>query len=360
MKTWKLLGLAAVMGVASFGFGNTVEAANTTEAKEFNGHYYQVVTTSTNYGAAEIQCELKGAHLATITSQEEQDFIYSLTGTDDVWLGAEYKNGAWTWVTGEPFTYTNWKQNQPSNPAKENYLHFWDGKGEWDDVSDKAQGYVMEWDSIQAYQSKNPVILNKVKYNGHSYKFIQGAYTWKEAKDLCKKLGGYLVTITSEGENNFAYSLTNKKNTWIGLNDAKKNGKYVWVTGERTDYLKFGSEVNDGFGGQEKYFGFYSYTGKKWNDYRNNEPGMSLICEWDDENPVVLTKVKSTIKVQKGKKVSLKYQVYPAKTKVTFKSSSKKVATVNKKGVVTGKKKGTAKITIKAKSKKTVVKVKVK
>ena len=119
----------------------------------------------------------------------------------------------------------------------------------------------MEWDSVELYQAQKPVILNKVQYNGHSYKFISGSYTWKEARDLCKKLGGYLVTVTSKGEDNFVYSLTNKKDTWIGLNDEKKNGKYVWVTGERTDYLNFGSEVNDGYGGKEKYFGYYSYTG---------------------------------------------------------------------------------------------------
>lgn len=118
--------------------------------------------------------------------------------------------------------------------------------------------------------------------------------------------------------------------------------------------------MNDGYGGKEKYFGYYSLTGKKWNDYRNETPDMSFVCEWDDENPVILTKVKSTITVKKGKKASLKYQVYPAKTKITYKSSNKKVAIVNKKGVVTGKKKGTAKITIKAKTKKIVVKVKVK
>jgi len=59
-------------------------------------------------------------------------------------------------------------------------------------------------------------------------------------------------------------------------------------------------------------------------------------------------------------KIITQYQVYPIKTKVTFKSSNKKVASVTKKGVVKGVKKGTAKITVKAGKKKVVVKVKVK
>ena len=87
---------------------------------------------------------------------------------------------------------------------------------------------------------------------------------------------------------------------------------------------------------------------------------MAFICEWDDQNPIILTKVKYSLTVKKGKKASLKYQLYPVKTKLTFKSSNKKVATVDKKGVVTGKKKGNTKITIKAKNKKLTIKVKVK
>ena len=367
MKKLTMFGLAVAASVLTLGMGSTAKAANVTEAREFNGHYYQVVTTATTYGEAEMQCEMKGAHLATITSKEEQDFIYSLTGQDDVWLGGEYKNGAWTWVTGEPFTYTNWKKGQPSNPVEEKYLHFWDEKGEWDDVTDEEQGYVMEWESAAEYNSKSPNILNKVQYNGHSYKYFSGPVTWTQARDLCKKMGGYLVTVTSEGENKFVYSICDHtRNTWIGLNDAKKDGKYVWVTGERTDYRKFGNEVNNGYNGQEKYFGYFDTErgyGKKWNDFRNNEEGMAFVCEWDDKNPLIFTKTASTITVKKGKKASLKYQVYPVKTKVTFKSSNKKVATVTKKGVVKGVKKGTAKIAIKAGTNKAItmtVKVKVK
>lgn len=57
---------------------------------------------------------------------------------------------------------------------------------------------------------------------------------------------------------------------------------------------------------------------------------------------------KKTITVEKGKKSKIKVVVKPAKAKkkVAFKSSNKNVAAVNKKGVVTAKKKGTAKITV--------------
>ncbi len=74
-----------------------------------------------------------------------------------------------------------------------------------------------------------------------------------------------------------------------------------------------------------------------------------------------------TIRLAKGKKATLKttVTVTPNKAsnkKVTYKSSNKKIATVTSKGVITGKKAGTAKITVtskKNKKKKAVVTVKV-
>ena len=56
--------------------------------------------------------------------------------------------------------------------------------------------------------------------------------------------------------------------------------------------------------------------------------------------------VKSSAKLKKGKKTTIKEKAAPV-SKVTYKTSNKKVATVNSKGVVTAKKKGTAKITVK-------------
>lgn len=76
---------------------------------------------------------------------------------------------------------------------------------------------------------------------------------------------------------------------------------------------------------------------------------------------------KITVKVKaktlrKGKKYTIKYTL-PKNSidKVTFKSSNKKIATVNSKGVVKAKKKGTAKVTVKTyNGKKAIIKIVVK
>lgn len=66
--------------------------------------------------------------------------------------------------------------------------------------------------------------------------------------------------------------------------------------------------------------------------------------------------VKSSVKLKKGKKTTIRVKAAPV-SKVTYKTSNKKVATVNSKGVVTAKKKG--KVTITVKSGKKTVKIKV-
>ena len=86
-----------------------------------------------------------GGHLATITSAAENDYVYSLVANDDrfwykygtdliglgPWLGgyqppgSPEPSGGWRWVTGEPFTYSNWASGQPDNYRGEDYLHYW-------------------------------------------------------------------------------------------------------------------------------------------------------------------------------------------------------------------------------------------
>ena len=76
------------------------------------------------------------------------------------------------------------------------------------------------------------------------------------------------------------------------------------------------------------------------------------------KNPA-LKLAKSSATIKKGKTVTIKATTTPKGT-VKYTSSNKKVATVSTKGVVTGKKKGTATITVTCNgvSKKFKVKVK--
>ena len=151
-------------------------------ATEFNGHYYKVVNESLYWDDARDACERDNGHLATITGAEEQAMIVSLiedTGSKyNYWLGGEDAGheGSWTWITGEPWSYSNWRENQPDNGvigeeraqdylaicmvSKEDtgrYGKWWDNSN--DGVSKnyvqapyykdtQYYGYVIEWDGI--------------------------------------------------------------------------------------------------------------------------------------------------------------------------------------------------------------------
>lgn len=132
-------------------------------AVEFNGHYYQVYDTPMTWDEAKTYCESLGGHLATITSEEENNFIKGLisSGTKNAyWLGAleDKEEGSWKWITGEPFEYTDWGPGEPNNLRGESYLEILVQTGgyqnKWNDCASKPDsgiydlsnhGLVCEW-----------------------------------------------------------------------------------------------------------------------------------------------------------------------------------------------------------------------
>jgi hypothetical protein len=77
----------------------------------FKGHCYFVIPPT---AWEENACASRGAHLATITSADEQMAVAALAPTQERWVGLRRRNGAprpamsFDWVTGEPLSYMNW------------------------------------------------------------------------------------------------------------------------------------------------------------------------------------------------------------------------------------------------------------
>lgn len=120
-----------------------------------NGHWYEVVVVPGGISWLDAQAAAldKGGYLATLTSAEENDHVFSLSVAalgawivdvdgyqmNGPWLGGyqdrtaqDYSepSGGWRWVTGEPWGYTSWlPPKQPDNDMwnlyGEDYLLFW-------------------------------------------------------------------------------------------------------------------------------------------------------------------------------------------------------------------------------------------
>lgn len=126
-----------------------------------------------------------------------------------------------------------------------------------------------------------------VSYNGHYYKVFDISLTWENAKEYCENIGGHLVTITSQEEQDFVHDLLQsctKTDYYIG-GENPTNEDIEWITGENSSYSNWDTntnEPNDYAGYSEQYIEMRVGHGR-WNDIRNNDAisGNGFVCEWE-------------------------------------------------------------------------------
>ncbi|MBO6302718.1 MAG: hypothetical protein J6N15_09810, partial [Ruminiclostridium sp.] len=134
-------------------------------------------------------------------------------------------------------------------------------------------------------------------YNGHTYAVIEQELDPLAANDYCKNIGGYLATITSQGEQDFVASLAARvdySDFWIGGSDYGSEGNWYWLNGEPWNYTAWypgGSagdpEPNNGLGAGEDYVFMNRERGYQWVDGYGGYGTASVyfICEWSSELP---------------------------------------------------------------------------
>lgn len=109
-------------------------------------NYYQLFSRPfLSWKQAKQSCIHKKAHLATLTSKAENDFILSkFRHRHWPWLGASNESGAWQWVTGEDFIFTQWLTGFPKYSFSSlNY-----GNNVWADRKGRERRpYVCEWEA---------------------------------------------------------------------------------------------------------------------------------------------------------------------------------------------------------------------
>ena len=125
----------------------------------FNGHTYEYVSTDgwVPWSEAAGMAEAMGGYLATLTSEEENQWVYdnvvvpaNLASEHQAWLGGYRENvGDWKWVTGETWDYTKWGPGEPNNAGGVEYgmtIHryndaTWNDEGAW---QDGISGFIVE------------------------------------------------------------------------------------------------------------------------------------------------------------------------------------------------------------------------
>lgn len=135
-----------------------------------NDHFYNaiVVPGGLPWEDARLNAESVGGYLATLTSEAENAFVFSLVDAPEFWFpsgghnhgpwlgglqppGSPEPAGGWEWVTGEPWSYTHWHPTQPDNNGNQDRVIFYSSDlsraSTWDDIGGAQipiRGYVVE------------------------------------------------------------------------------------------------------------------------------------------------------------------------------------------------------------------------
>ena len=250
-----------------------------------NAHSYLAVafTDPILWPDANDMANLLGGHLVTLTSPEENDFVFHLIDHEKYWYrginlrgpwtggyqlpGATEPAGGWRWITGEPFIFEIWEPGQPNNMGtNEDRIHFGNKLQRvqtWNDVAfnfKQVKSYIVEFPDPK----RAPVKWSaREGGNNHTYLAVVApeGITWAQANRIANSVGGYLATITSGTENNFItklvyddmYWVQSAQNTnagpWIGghqsIDSAEPASGWRWVTDEPMTYTNWGPRKAD-------------------------------------------------------------------------------------------------------------------
>lgn len=122
---------------------------------QFGGHqYYVFFAEAQTHSEAVAYCHNAGGHLAVISSDAENAFIYGLMkshGFYSAWFGLtdEPQEGLWFWYGNEQPSYTNWHPGEPNGGIGENHGMFYDSMydGTWNDgIFGPGSAFICEWD----------------------------------------------------------------------------------------------------------------------------------------------------------------------------------------------------------------------
>ncbi|XP_071356876.1 brevican core protein-like [Trachinotus anak] len=105
---------------------------------KFHGFCYRHFSQRLSWEVAEQHCRMQGAHLVSIMTPEEQNYInsnykeYQWTGLNDKTIEDDFR-----WSDGNPLLYENWYRGQPDSyflSGEDCVVMVWHDDGRWSDV----------------------------------------------------------------------------------------------------------------------------------------------------------------------------------------------------------------------------------
>mmetsp|Transcript_109524 Transcript_109524/g.315418 ORF Transcript_109524/g.315418 Transcript_109524/m.315418 type:complete len:774 (+) Transcript_109524:83-2404(+) len=260
--------------------------------RRFGESCYRLLDWHSNYEKAKKRCKQLDAHVVTIHSQAEQDFVHAFCGKRMCWLGLEEQDNseAWVWNDGRAFGFENWEVGEPNNAAgnmdenrvvmnfnmdwlkgdSDAFQHMLEAEQERFQEQERAflkgagaKKGVAPWADGKWYDAPRdfnlPITICKMSsfvepasggvdvdgwyaWRQNSYFVIDRGSDYPTAQQRCDEhLGTRLVTIDSEEENEVVRKLCGNRICWLGLEEAPDTEQWHWAGGIP---LAYGSYMN--------------------------------------------------------------------------------------------------------------------
>ncbi len=143
--------IALFVSVSFSGAASAQQAVEWKVSEGGNGHWYMAITYwGVTYDAARMTPP--GAHLASIGTAAEWNFLKSTFPGGACWAGGEYRCEAgvcrWVWSDGTPWEFSAWAQSEPNNLNDQARLlvQFGTWAGWFDYPSSHSAGALWEYD----------------------------------------------------------------------------------------------------------------------------------------------------------------------------------------------------------------------
>lgn len=210
------------------------------EAVSYYGHKYYLFSggIASSFEEAARYCHSKGGYLATITSKEENDFLYTYItnlGVESAYFGfSDSENeGKWEWCNGEGSSYTNWHTDEPNGEAAtEDYAMFYEQftDGTWNDgdfgklTDNGGNAFICEWGDYSTQESQPNENGNLSKDRNVILTLdVSGSMDGTPLDETKKASNNFISTILKEDANIGIVTYADTSEIATGLSSEKTN-----------------------------------------------------------------------------------------------------------------------------------------
>ncbi|XP_053119455.1 macrophage mannose receptor 1-like [Hemicordylus capensis] len=219
--------------------------------KRHDFYCYLIGETFQTFSEAKLFCEDHRGSLTSVENRYEQAYLTSLVGLHHenyFWIGLSdvEQPGTFNWTNGDKVLFTHWNSKMPGQNPGCVAMRTGTAAGLWDILSceEKAHFFCKQ----KAEGVTPPPVLPpttpppcprdwsplgskcfKAFYDGKNYK-----QTWLEARDFCRTIGGDLLSIHSNEEQQLIKRLN--YDMWIGLNFLDPEKGATWSDGSPVDF----------------------------------------------------------------------------------------------------------------------------